>query len=278
MAAAVVALTAIAALARAQHAEQAPAASASGCPAEMVRVDRYCIDRWEASMVDKTTRRPLSPYYPPQPKLLREVYRAWQFEAELMGDEAARLMPLPDIPDWQKHENFAPMAVSKPGAVPQAYVSQYLAREACENAGKRLCTYDEWVHACRGAQNTPFPYGTTFDRAACNVWGYVHPAFVLHENSSIGHRDPRLNLVTYDGEHSLLRRTGATPTCASRWGADAIYDMVGNLDEWVEGEKPRFVGGFYARPTSKGCESSVTNHAAIYSDYSTGTRCCKDAL
>jgi hypothetical protein len=75
-----------------------------------------------------------------------------------------------------------------------------------------------------------------------------------------------------------LRLTGATPKCSSPWNGDALYDMVGNVDEWVEGEKaPAFVGGFYARSTTKGCEAIVDSHAAIYYDYSTGTRCCKAA-
>jgi hypothetical protein len=53
--------------------------------------------------------------------------------------------------------------------------------------------------------------------------------------------------------------------------------MVGNLDEWVEGEtRPVFVGGFYARSTTKGCEARVDSHAPAYYDYSLGTRCCLD--
>jgi hypothetical protein len=53
--------------------------------------------------------------------------------------------------------------------------------------------------------------------------------------------------------------------------------MVGNLDEWVEAERPGFRGGFYARATTKGCEAEVKSHALSYYDYSTGTRCCKDS-
>jgi hypothetical protein len=51
--------------------------------------------------------------------------------------------------------------------------------------------------------------------------------------------------------------------------------MVGNLDEWVESDPPEFVGGFYARMSTQGCEAKVSSHAAIYYDYSTGTRCCR---
>jgi formylglycine-generating enzyme required for sulfatase activity len=105
----------------------------------------------------------------------------------------------------------------------------------------------------------------------------VHPGVALHQGASFGHRDPRLNLVEEGGDKPLLRLTGETRSCASRWGSDAIYDMVGNVDEWVDGDHPEFVGGFYARSTKNGCESRVTNHAPMYYDYSLGVRCCRDA-
>ena len=78
-------------------------------------------------------------------------------------------------------------------------------------------------------------------------------------------------------EGPLLRTTGATSSCASRWGDDAIYDMVGNIDEWVDEKGGAFAGGFYSRSTTNGCEALVTAHPTAYADYSTGVRCCKDA-
>src|SRR5512133_403432 len=39
------------------------------CSPEMVRVGGFCIDRWEIATVDRDTREPLSPYYPPHPRL-----------------------------------------------------------------------------------------------------------------------------------------------------------------------------------------------------------------
>ena len=73
----------------------------------------------------------------------------------------------------------------------------------------------------------------------------------------------------------LLRSTGATATCKSAWGGDAIYDMVGNLDEWVNADKGAFLGGFYARSTREGCDSKVSSHPRAYFDYSLGARCCR---
>jgi hypothetical protein len=104
----------------------------------------------------------------------------------------------------------------------------------------------------------------------------VHAAVVLHGNASMGHLDPRMNLVIERGVDPLLRPTGSTATCVSVWGTDGIYDMAGNLDEWVDDDDGGFVGGFYARMTTKGCDARVRAHPASYLDYSTGTRCCRD--
>lgn len=248
----------------------------TGCPADMVRVHEFCIDRWEASMVDRRSGRPLSPFYPPQPRLLRRVLELWQRERTTLGPAAARAMPLPP-PTWQAASEFQPMAVSRPGVVPQAYMSYFTARTACANAGKRLCTEKEWITACRGSSGTAFPYGLTYVPGRCNVYRPYHPGFLLHGSSSTGHTDPRLNLVIEQGTDFLLRPTGATPSCASQWNQDVIYDMVGNLDEWIDDEAGVFLGGFYARSTRQGCEAKIASHAPSYYDYSLGVRCCRDS-
>jgi formylglycine-generating enzyme len=252
----------------------AQTARVRGCPSEMVRVGRYCIDRWEISTVDKTTGEALSPYYPPAPTLVSEVWRGWLVERGLLGDAAARAMPLPPLSELQRSKRFEAKAVSRPGVIPQSYLSQVLARKACENAGKRLCTQDEWVGACKGKAGLKYPYGGAYKQGVCNVYRFIHPASVLHGSASLGHRDPRLNLV-YEGEAPLLRTSGETTACASRWDDERVFDMVGNVDEWVE--EGMFLGGFYSRSTTQGCEAKVSVHASAYYDYSTGARCCRDA-
>jgi hypothetical protein len=244
------------------------------CAAEMVNVDgRFCVDRWEASLVDKKTKAALSPYYPPQKRRAVEIFETWDRDRQTIGSEEARAMELPPLPDWQRQRDPEPVAVSKGDVVPSGYVSGQMAALACKNAGKRLCRYDEWVTACEGEAKQQFPYGDTYKQGACNIFRPMHPAIVLHDDPSVGHLDPRLNLVTYKGD-PLLRKTGATRACASKWGDDAIFDMNGNLDEWVEDEKGRFAGGFYSRSKKDGCQSVVTAHVSSYFDYSTGVRCC----
>jgi formylglycine-generating enzyme len=250
-------------------------ATAERCPRDMLDTGRVCIDRYEASLVDQATRQLLSPYYPPEFRLLGQVYATWELQRLNVGPESARNMPLPALSDFQRRGEYVPTAVSEKGSVPQAYLSYYSARRACENAGKRLCTDEEWVRACRGERNQPHPYGAEYRLGQCNVGSYQHPASVLHGLSSSGHLDPRLNLLVQENGERVLGRTGIRVGCRSAWGTDGAFDMVGNLDEWVESEPPKFRGGFYARGTTRGCDSEVKNHAPTYFDYSTGVRCCR---
>lgn len=247
------------------------------CSEEMVHIRDFCIDRWEISTVDANSGQSLSPYYPPQRPLMLRVLDVWQIERASWGNEAAQEFLLPELTDFQRDGDFLARAVALPNQVPQGYLSRESARRACELSNKRLCSLSEWQTACRGERGTQFPYGSEYVARRCNVWRTLHPARVLHGNSSIGHLDPRLNLLIEYQVGPLLRPTGSTPTCASRFGEDAVYDMVGNLDEWVDEESGVFVGGFYARSTNKGCDAKVSNHAPAYFDYSTGARCCRSA-
>jgi formylglycine-generating enzyme required for sulfatase activity len=181
-------------------------------------------------------------------------------------------MPLPALSSFQREGDPAPRAINGRGVVPQAYLSYHSAKRACERAGKRLCTEAEWERACRGQENRNFPYGDAFREPPCNVSQLQHPAFVLHSLSSSGHLDPRLNLLVAGGEEPVLWLTGSSEQCKSRWGDDAIYDMVGNLDEWVADERGVFRGGFYARKADKGCGGW-----GLAAAKTPGCRACPDA-
>jgi formylglycine-generating enzyme required for sulfatase activity len=183
-------------------------------------------------------------------------------------------MPLPDLPAWQRDREPSPMARNRRGDIPSGYLSADVAEAVCQRAGKRLCNEQEWATACRGQENRKFPYGDEYRHGVCNVFRDTHPAQALHSDASEGHLDPRLNLVK-EGDQALLLPSGSAAECASHWGSDAVYDMVGNLDEWVQNGSGKFMGGFYARATREGCDASVSSHARSYFDYSLGTRCCR---
>jgi len=257
------------------EAELTRTASAARCPKDMVSVaNRFCIDRYEDSLVDDATGVPLSPHYPPEPTMAMRMFDRWQEERRTLGPPEARELPLPPLPEIERRGDFIPRAVAVRGTLPQGYISGRVAAEACARAKKRLCTHVEWTFACRGEKQTKYPYGDEYRSGVCNVFRSSHPAQKLHGNASIGHSDPRLGLAA-DRDGPFLRVTGSTKTCASRWGKDAIYDMVGNQDEWIDDPDGTFVGGFYSRATKEGCDSIVTVHPLLHWDYSIGFRCCK---
>ncbi|UQA60823.1 SUMF1/EgtB/PvdO family nonheme iron enzyme [Polyangium aurulentum] len=253
------------------------AAGARVCPPEMVLVaGKLCVDRFEGSIVDVASGEQLSPDYPVTPNLMEIALGDWATGRQRTGSLHARALPMPLLPGWQRGKKLAVVAVPRMGARPNGYLTGLVAESACAEAGKRLCTLAEFTLACRGEEDTLFPYGDTYVDGVCNVYRDAHPAAILHDNASVGHLDPRLNRVRA-GKDPLFRAAGATPACRSRWGSDAIYDMVGNLDEWVDEGAGAFAGGFYARSTRAGCEALITAHPKNYLDYSTGVRCCKDA-
>lgn len=197
----------------------------------------FCVDRWEASLVETTSagERDFSPY------------------ATINGHKVR--------------------AVSKPGVVPQAYISRNEADAACRASQKRLCDEDEWVRACEGGQSTTFPYGAERKTGYCNDHGRP-PLAALHANNS--HTWESMNDARLNQQPGTVARTGAFARCESSYGA---FDMVGNVHEWVADPGGTFLGGYYLDTTlnGNGCHYKTVAHDAAYHDYSTGFRCCADA-
>ncbi len=147
------------------------------------------------------------------------------------------------------------------------------ARAACAAAGKRLCTEPEWTRACKGPAPSEWPYGPDQVTGRCNDDG-INPVPRIFGSGDVFHdrqmNDPRLNTLA----RSLVR-TGARPRCRGRYG---VFDMVGNLHEWVADPKGTFQGGYYldTHENGEGCDYRTTAHVMSYHDYSTGFRCCRD--
>lgn len=154
------------------------AAGTGGCPAGMVRVSTFCIDRYEA-FLEEADGGTWCPFVNPGTRPMR--------------------------------------ARSVEGAVPQGYITQVQATAACVAAGKRLCTDAEWLRACRGPTNTTYPYGNTRMTGVCNDRRSVHPAIELYGTGAswiYSHIDsPCLNQL--DGG---LARSGDFSGCSSAEG------------------------------------------------------------
>jgi eukaryotic-like serine/threonine-protein kinase len=262
----------------------AAAAPGGACPKDMVRVAKgFCIDRYEDILVDLNTGNRLSPYYNPGRNTAIAAEKAakeYHPDAGADADAAAPLaatMAVPELPAWQRAADAVPKAVSAGNDVPNANVSGKQAEAACANANKRLCTLEEWRAACAGESGGKFPYGDAFKPGACNIFSEAHPTALLYGSAAVGHTDPRVNLVQHNGR-TLLQKTGEIRSCKSVWGSDAVYDMLGNLAEWVSTpDGMACAGGYYAQSSQKGCELSTGTALGMgFANYTTGVRCCAD--
>ena len=209
-----------------------------GCPGGMAPVGgAFCMDRFEA-FVERSDGAPFSPFAHPT----------------VADDVVAR---------------------SAAGAVPQAYVSGTVAAAACENAGKRLCSDNEWLRACRGAASTTYPYGNARRDGVCNDARTRHPAIEYFGTaadwiwSELGHPciDQLPNSLDVAGDH---------PGCVDDAGTH--FDLMGNLHEWTSDPAGTFRGGYYVdtRLNGEGCLYRTSAHDVSHWDYSTGFRCCAD--
>jgi sulfatase modifying factor 1 len=233
------------------------------CPSDMTPVGDACVDRWEAHLARK------------------------QSDGSFVVH-----------PHHARPTSGAFVARSQPGVRPQAYISRIEAESACENADKRLCSVSEWYRACRGENDTTYPYGPTFVAGRCNV-GRPHLLSILHgSNPRAWKYDEHFNDPELGQRPGFLSKTAEFSACVSSYGA---YDLVGNLHEWVadrvdaslaeklplnDGIKRRlkansgkgvFMGGFFSTTNQhgRGCDFVTMAHEPAYHDYSTGFRCCK---
>jgi sulfatase modifying factor 1 len=221
------------------------------CPPDMASIDdKFCVDKYEASLV------------------------------ELMPDGSERAWPYYQAPDALGSVH-AVRAVSEKGVFPQGYISEKQAIEACGRSGKRLCKPAEWKTACKGPDTNggPKKFGYANERTpgTCNdngksPVGTFFPAAVAEGKAWTWDKmnDERLNQMA-----GGLAETGSHEGCTNGYG---VYDMVGNLHEWVLDSAGTFQGGYYLDVTQNGdgCGYRTDAHEAWYHDYSTGFRCCAD--
>lgn len=166
---------------------------------------------------------------------------------------------------------------NRQGEKPTVMVTFEEAQRACELAGKRLCSAREWTLACEGPERLPYPTGLVRDRTLCNV-------DLVHRFPNV---DALFNPMTSAAELGRLdQRTpsGAMAGCVSAFG---IYDLMGNVDEWVVPDGPEEAAGFGSKTALKGgyfgpvrarCRPSTPSHGLTFRFYQVGFRCCSRAV
>lgn len=128
--------------------------------------------------------------------------------------------------------------------------------------------------ACQGPDARTYPYGADYVKGACNEGRSPHPIielFGLGATWSVAEmNDPRLVQLP-----NSLAAGGSFAACVSVYG---VYDLHGNLHEWIDDPAGSFKGGFFVDATvnGPGCTYRTTAHDVSYHDYSTGFRCCTD--
>lgn len=234
------------------------------CPDAMVRVEGFCIDRWEAHLVHR--------------------------------DAAGQLRRHPHFERPEQDVTYEARSAS--GVFPQAYISRVESESACAAAGKRLCSRREWQRACKGTKNSTYPYGLRVQPGRCNA-DKPHLLTWMFGADPRRWTYAMFNDPSLSREPGFLARSGDYADCTTDAG---VHDMVGNLHEWVSDTadatfrarvdsegiprafqywNPRngvFMGGFYSThgELGPGCTFTTIAHEPGYHDYSTGFRCCAE--
>jgi len=162
-------------------------------------------------------------------------------------------------------------APNEKGAVPFVMQSLLDAESWCEARGKRACFEDEWEAACRSTDKRPWSRGFVFDRTTCNN-GSAWIAFDIDRYAKKATQAAEVERL-FQGAPS-----GSFPSCVTPEG---VYDLDGNVEEWVVARKGRplrgtLKGGFWAKPNPK-CWDANDVHEPTFRFYETGFRCCKDS-
>lgn len=240
----------------------------AGCPRDvkgpkLVRATTFCVDATEVTVAQ---------------------YQAFLDDVGLTADRGASLQPAAlcawnttYVPAYWHPPTEAEVDAGVPAAVvatmPVNVVDWCDARAYCTWAGKRLCgasagggpmspsasqtIASEWVVACTRNGTRTFAYGSAFDPAACN---------------DQSNPDRRLPIASHPG-------------CVG--GYEGIYDMSGNVEEWIdacevgstnpENASCAIKGGAFNFPEgSLNCAISRMQARRIAGPQS-GIRCCANA-
>lgn len=157
---------------------------------------------------------------------------------------------------------------------PPANASWYEAKAACEKAGKRLCTTEEWVSACQSAAAIDDDLSGSF--ADDYVEGNQFPYADWHEarwcRDSQADQLDKAGKVTRTGRAGM---TGSNPRCATPAG---VFDLGGNVAEWAGADEELAVllGGDYRSKDKAACFRPNSTFGPGHKNDRIGFRCCSD--
>lgn len=154
-------------------------------------------------------------------------------------------MILVDLPPGKEGRPFFKVCIDKyeypnqRDVTPKNNISFNDAQELCIKVGKRLCTVEEWQWSCSGLEGYTYSYGYRLEKVYCNREG-----------------------------NKNIEPSGNRYKCVGKFG---VYDMVGNIFEWVSDAKgnPMLMGGPYSK-----CQT-VSPGMKGQAKSSVGFRCCK---
>ena len=171
------------------------------------------------------------------------------------------------VPECSWNDSFEPASAQQPATHPVTNVDFCDAAAFCAWADKRLCgrlgggtlelddvpvtSKSEWFSACGGAKGQPFPYGSSHVDGACN--------------DATG--------------HGSIAPVASFPACTGVY--PGLYDMVGNVAEWVDACDAKHdgwdgcetIGGSFMNTLP--CSGSGLRHRD-QREPSLGFRCCAD--
>ena len=133
------------------------------------------------------------------------------------------------------------------GELPQGNKSLEQAKQLCQDQGKALCTEAQWSLACSGPSWRGYPYGNEYQSGYCAFSDERRP-------------------------EGATQKSGQFERCATPEG---IYDLSGNLWEWVQNEKDGGVlrgGGSYFSAGMGRCHSRAKLKGLRLTE--AGFRCC----
>jgi protein-disulfide isomerase/uncharacterized membrane protein len=213
--------------------------------------------------------------------------------AKAVAEESLSISPIPDdLPPMQRItlgsldflidtfesslsvEGSTAKALQGRHLIPATQMSWYAASEACAAAGKRMCTEAEWLAACQSAEPVDDDGNGQF--ADDMVEGNSYPYADYHSPGRCWDGHERGSQCGEEKDQPCRPvYTGELPGCVTPGG---VYDLTGNVEEWV-GESPERAvllgGAFDTSDDHARCYRRNDTYGPGFANVRTGFRCCQ---